>query len=107
MNYIFILSCLFAACLIATNGQLLLSTIASRTTGRQGITTGRPSSSTARKALSCVCSCCSGLLCKPIALQSFADSTCTTKACKDKCKVFQPKDCDHTFLGTNDAYCTV
>jgi len=94
MNYLFILSCLFAICLIVTNGQSSTST-------------GRPSSSTASNVLSCVCSCCSGFRCKPIPLRSFFDSTCITKACKDKCKVFEPKHCDHTIMGTNDAYCTV
>jgi len=105
MKYLFILSCLFAACLVATYGQFSSST--SKTTGQQRATTGSPSRSTASSAISCVCSCCSGLRCKPVILRSFADSTCTTKACKDKCKVFEPKHCDHTFMGTNDAYCAV
>ncbi|CAF5143974.1 unnamed protein product, partial [Rotaria sp. Silwood1] len=70
-------------------------------------TTRRPTGTTPSSRLSCVCSCCSGLRCKPIFLQSFVDTTCTTKACKDKCKVFEPKHCDHTIMGTNDAYCTV
>jgi len=99
MNYLFILSCLFAICLAVTYG-------ASSTT-RPASTTGRPATTTGHSALTCVCSCCSGLGCKPIFLQSFVDTTCTTKACKDKCKVFEPKHCDHTFLGSNDAYCTV
>jgi hypothetical protein len=98
MNYLFILSCLFAVCLVATYG-------ASSTSTRGSVTTAR--GTTASSALRCVCSCCSGLRCKPINLQSFVDTTCTAKACKDKCKVFEPKHCDHTFMGTNDAYCTV
>ncbi|CAM4877594.1 unnamed protein product [Rotaria socialis] len=77
------------------------------TTGRPISTTGRPVSTTAGSSLKCVCSCCSGLRCKPVALQSFVDTTCIVKACKEKCKVFEPKHCDHTFMGTNDAYCTV
>lgn len=103
MNYLLVISCLFAACLITINGQFFPSS----STSRQDMTTGHPFDSTTNSGLSCVCSCCSGLRCKPLAVRSFADSTCTTKACKDKCKVFEPKDCDHTFMGTNDAYCTV
>ncbi|CAF2854943.1 unnamed protein product [Rotaria sp. Silwood2] len=101
MNYLLFASCLFALCLAATYGQFFST---GRTTGR---TTGRPGGTTPSSALSCVCSCCSGLRCKPIFLRSFVDTTCTTKACKDKCKVFEPKHCDHTIMGTNDAYCTV
>lgn len=104
MNYILILSCLFAACLITINGQTFFP---SSTRRGLGLTTGRPLSSTTGNSLTCVCSCCSGILCKPVTLRSFADSSCTTKACKDKCKVFEPKNCDHTFMGTNDAYCTM
>ena len=109
MNYLFVLSCLFAVCWASISGQIFFGSSIASTTGRpQPSTTGRPTAaSTAGSTLSCVCSCCSGLRCKPIALRSFADSTCTTKACKDKCKVFEPKHCDHTIMGTNDAYCTV
>lgn len=98
MNYLFILSCLFSVCLTISY---------SATTTRQSVSSTRPSATTQSSTLKCICSCCSGLRCKPVTLQSFADSTCTTKACKEKCKVFEPKHCDHTFLGTNDAYCTV
>ncbi|CAF4068724.1 unnamed protein product [Rotaria magnacalcarata] len=86
------------------------------TTGRPVSTTGRPVSTTGRRvsttagsgsSLKCVCSCCSGFRCKPSTLQSFVDTTCTVKACKEKCKVFEPKHCDHTIMGTNDAFCTV
>ncbi len=121
MNYLFVLSCLFAACLTASYGQSSSISSTIRTTPRQTVTTprktvttprqtgttGRPSSTTPGSVLKCVCSCCSGLRCKPVALQSFVDTTCTTKACQEKCKIFEPKHCDHTFLGTNDAYCTV
>jgi hypothetical protein len=103
MNYLFILSCLFAVCLVSIYGQS--SSTARQTTKIQSTT--RPTGTTASSVLKCVCSCCSGLGCKPVTLQTFIDTTCTAKACKDKCKVFQPKDCNHTFLGTNDAYCTV
>ncbi|CAF3670679.1 unnamed protein product [Rotaria socialis] len=117
MNYWLIFSCLFATCLAVAYGQLGFSTSTGRpisttgrpisTTGRPISTTGRPVSTTAGSSLKCVCSCCSGLRCKPVALQSFVDTTCIVKACKEKCKVFEPKHCDHTFMGTNDAYCTV
>ncbi|UJR32286.1 hypothetical protein I4U23_019751 [Adineta vaga] len=112
MQYLFVLSCLLAVCLTVSYGQARSSSATGRstgvpaTTGRPG-TTNRPISTTSGNTLTCVCSCCSGLRCKPVALQSFADATCTTKACKEKCKIFEPKHCDHTFMGTNDAFCTV
>ncbi|CAF2088255.1 unnamed protein product [Rotaria magnacalcarata] len=130
MNYLLIFSCLFATCLAVAYGQLRFSTSTGHTTGRPVSTTGRPVSTTGRpvsttgrpvsttgrrvsttagsgSSLKCVCSCCSGFRCKPSTLQSFVDTTCTVKACKEKCKVFEPKHCDHTIMGTNDAFCTV
>lgn len=111
MNHLLIFSCFFVLCLTATCDEVFARASTGRTTmrttGRTGFTTGRPASSTASSSLKCVCSCCSGLFCKPVVLQSFVDSTCTTKACKEKCKVFEPKHCDHTVMGTNDAYCAV
>jgi hypothetical protein len=108
MNKFLLLSCLFAICWTSIYGQFQFQSSTSRQTTRQVInTTGRPSGSTSGSSLSCVCSCCSGLRCKPIALRSFVDNTCTEKSCKEKCKVFEPKHCDHTFMGTNSAYCTI
>ncbi|CAF0780628.1 unnamed protein product [Adineta steineri] len=105
MNYLYILSFLFAVCLTASYGQLSTST--GRSTARQTVTTSYKTGTTPGGKLSCVCSCCSGLRCKPAPLQTFADSTCTTKSCQEKCKEFEPKHCNHSFMGTNDAYCTV
>lgn len=106
MKYLFVLACLLAVCLAVIDGQSSTSRPTGRTTNVP-VTTNRPASTTGGSKLSCVCSCCSGLRCKPVPLQSFADATCTTKACKEKCKIFEPKHCDHTFMGTNDAFCTV
>ncbi|CAF1530242.1 unnamed protein product, partial [Didymodactylos carnosus] len=64
-----------------------------------------PSSTKSVKPTTCVCSCCSGVLCSPTPQYSFFDAGCTDKTCHSRCKSLEPDTCDK-FLGTNAAYCS-
>ncbi|CAF0839349.1 unnamed protein product [Didymodactylos carnosus] len=66
--------------------------------------TARPGSTVPAKPTTCVCSCCSGVLCTPKPQYSFFDAGCTDKSCHSRCKELVKDPCDK-FIGSNAAYC--
>ncbi len=101
MNYLFILLYLLTTHLIPTDNALMRSAILPSESPEL------PPILTASNIPSCVCSCCVGFNCNPTISQSFAYQNCTTKTCKDECRIRDPTNCRYCMLiGRNHAYCT-